>query len=103
MENYINQSVAIAKITHLEVTKPNATLTDAKRVLAHMPTSDAIPVVYGWWMDIMLCKDGNHMIATCSHCKDRGDVRMEMTDLGLWKIDSPYCPNCGARMNRRQR
>ena len=33
MAKYIDQSVAIARLTHIEVTKPTATMTDAKRVV----------------------------------------------------------------------
>lgn len=36
MAEYIERSVAIAKLTTLEVTEPNATMTDVKRVLADM-------------------------------------------------------------------
>lgn len=45
MAEYIDQVTAIAKLTALEVTEPNATITDAKRVLADMQTADAVPVV----------------------------------------------------------
>lgn len=37
MAEYIERSVAIAKFTALEVTEPNATMADAKRVLADIP------------------------------------------------------------------
>ena len=40
MAKYINQEVAIAKLTALEVAEPNATMVDAKRVLADMSTID---------------------------------------------------------------
>lgn len=45
MAEYINRGTAIAKLTALEVTEPNATMADAKLVLADMPTVDAVPVV----------------------------------------------------------
>lgn len=45
MPKYIDQSVAIARLTHLEVTKPTATMTDAKRALADMFPADVAPVV----------------------------------------------------------
>lgn len=40
MDEYINKGAAIAKLTALEVTEPNATMADAKRVLVDMPTVD---------------------------------------------------------------
>lgn len=45
MAEYINRVTAIAKLTALEVTEPNATMADAKRVLADMQTADVAPVV----------------------------------------------------------
>lgn len=45
MAEYINRGTAIAKLTALEVTEPNATMADTKRVLADMQTADVAPVV----------------------------------------------------------
>lgn len=45
MAEYINRGTAIAKLTALEVTEPNATMADAKRVLADIPAADVAPVV----------------------------------------------------------
>ena len=42
---YILRSIAIAKLTALEVTDPFATIADAKRVLADMTAADVAPVV----------------------------------------------------------
>ena len=42
MAEYISREVAIAKLTALEVTEPNATMADAKRVLADMPCAEAV-------------------------------------------------------------
>lgn len=40
MAEYIERGTAIAKLTALEVTKPSATMTDAKRLLADIPAVD---------------------------------------------------------------
>lgn len=45
MAEYIDRGTAIAKLTALEVTEPNATMTSAKRLLADMPAADVAPVV----------------------------------------------------------
>mgnify|MGYP004471222031 CR=1 FL=1 len=45
MAEYIDRSVAIARLTRLEVTDSNATMADAKRVLADIPAADVAPVV----------------------------------------------------------
>lgn len=58
MTEYIERGTAIAKLTALEVTKPSATMTDAKRLLADMPSADVAPVVR--------CKD-------CKYWQDNND------------------------------
>lgn len=42
MAEYIEKNVAIARLTRLEVTDANATMADAKRVLADMPCAEAV-------------------------------------------------------------
>lgn len=50
-DEYILRSIAIAKLTALEVTNPFATIADAKRVLADMAAADVASVVHGKWGD----------------------------------------------------
>lgn len=45
MAEYIERGTAIAKLTALEVSKPNATIVSAKRLLAEIPAADVAPVV----------------------------------------------------------
>ena len=52
MAEYIDRGIAIAKLTALEVTERNATMTSAKRLLAYMPAADVAQVVR--------CKDCKH-------------------------------------------
>jgi len=100
MAKYIDQSVAIARLTHIEVTKPTATMTDAKRALADMFPADVASVVHGRWEEadwVELDGGGNELIRTpnaalrCSVCCNC--FKKEL----LWK--EAYCPNCGAKMD----
>lgn len=97
MAKYIDRSAAIERLTHLEVTKPTATMTEAKRALADMFPADVVSVVHGQWdgegdgyadgkivLDVWYCSE-------CGHCIDDG-------------TDDPcvlpnYFPNCGAKMD----
>lgn len=45
MAEYIERGTAIAKLTALEVSKLNATMVGAKRLLAEIPAADVAPVV----------------------------------------------------------
>lgn len=58
MAEYIDRGTAIAKLTALEVTDSRATLRDAKRLLADMPTADVAPVVH------------------CRHCRSYNKPRL---------------------------
>nr|DAG50543.1 MAG TPA: PROTEIN/RNA Complex, archaeal, ribosomal, 50S, protein.0A [Caudoviricetes sp.] len=85
MAKYIDQSVAIARLTHLEVTKPTATMTDAKRALADMFPADVVPVVHGRWVPFHSEAAGD--IQYCSACEIGFGAKMD------------FCPNCGAKMD----
>lgn len=87
MAEYIDRGTAIAKLTALEVTKPSATMADAKRLLADMPAADVAQVVHGRWETNSDRPD----TLICSICKCGFD---------MWKHDPHnYCPNCGSKMD----
>ncbi len=102
MAEYIDRGTAIAKLTALEVTEPNATMADVKRVLADIPAADVAPVAHGrWeWFDedtgTPLTGYEREWGWRCSRCKH------ELPD----NYDDPdycpmlgYCPNCNAKMD----
>ena len=92
MAEYIDRGIAIAKLTALEVTDRNATMTSAKRSLADMPAADVAPVRHGRWVD-------NH----CTACgmMPMGDEMWEICDFEPPRFEKfmDYCPNCGAKMD----
>lgn len=94
MAEYIERSVAIAKLTALEVTEPNATMADAKRVLADIPAADVAPVVHGRWEDSIDEWLGTD-VYTCSKCRESYVLVEGTPKENLWH----YCPNCGAKMD----
>ena len=90
-DEYILRSIAIAKLTALEVTDPFATIADAKRVLADMDAADVAEVVHEKWL---LDRWPSWPHRECSRCKIMIPRTKEVPDQ-YWQ----YCPNCGARMN----
>ena len=64
-----------------------------------IPRVDAVEVVHAEWLDIRFDHMWKSMLATCSHCKVRGEVRVKANECGFAVPDSEYCPNCGAKMN----
>lgn len=93
MAKYIDQSAAIARLTHLEVTMPNATMTDAKRALADMFPADVAPVVHGRWIE----RDDD-WFATYYDCSVCGESWVPI-DGTLEQNNVKYCPSCGAKMD----
>lgn len=91
MAEYIDKGTAIAKLTTLEVTEPNATMTSAKRLLADMPAADVAPVVHG--RGISKNPHGYEWTFVCLNC---GYV-----DSYPFNDRRNYCPNCGAKMGGR--
>lgn len=90
-DEYILRSIAIARLTALEVTDPFATIADAKRVLANMDAADVAPVVHEKWL---LDRWPSWPHRECSRCKIMIPRTKEVPDQ-YWQ----YCPNCGARMD----
>ena len=62
---------------------------DAIKEIDNAPTIDAVPVVRGEWNPIFNGAD----TCKCSVCKRKG---VSDSDYGF--IATPYCPNCGAKM-----
>ena len=60
---------------------------------------DAVKAVHAEWLDLRFDFRRRSMLATCSHCKVRGEVRMKSNECGFVVPDSDYCPNCGAKMD----
>lgn len=102
MDEYIERGTAIAKLIALEVIEPNATMIDAKRMLADMPFADVAPVVHGRWEwfdeDVGTPVTGyeREWGWRCSHCGEELPDDYDSPD------DSPkfrFCYNCGAKMD----
>lgn len=88
MAEYIEKSVAIARLTALEILNPSATMADVKRALADTRAADVAPVVHTRWAHI----GGDEWC--CPAC---GFV---ITTEGSWdKPTKKYCENCGAKMD----
>ena len=75
---------------------------DGIRILTELefaPKADVVEVTHGRWLDIQLDPIWRSMLATCSHCRARGEVRVKSNECGFAVPDSDHCPHCGAKMD----
>ena len=64
----------------------------------YLIANDVEIIQHGEWISIDSRDNGENMVATCSNCHKRGKIRTNRNSWGLWYIDSPRCPHCGAKM-----
>lgn len=70
---------------------------DGPRVVGHQAPVSFSPV-FAEWIEPIWDSDWHSMTATCSHCRERGEVRFKRNLQNVLIIDSPRCPECGAFM-----
>ena len=102
MSKYVNAADAAEKIAE----KHGIPLGDLVDTFAEIPAADVAPVVHGRWVfgkDLACCwgqiiKNKYHLY--CSECLEQAFNRSEDNDPDF-DIDTPYCPNCGAKMDNK--
>ena len=100
MAEYIDRGTAIAKLTALEVIEPNATMVDARRLLADMPAADVAPVVHGTPVTEVRTR------TIVGYHEEIGVFAADGSNLyrrNMMHTDIPYdhCPVCGATLCSR--
>lgn len=78
--------------------------------IRHAPTVDAVPVVHGrwtaqcvveldggWTLEDVPYNEYQHSNPICSVCR-----KTALLDGGEDYVTSPYCPNCGAKMDEKE-
>lgn len=95
MAEYIEREALITKFKKMELGEHGLVerlfADGVYAVIAAFPAADVAPVVHGHWVEkelfIPWCDDDVDIIYECSCCR---------TESGG---TSPYCPNCGAKMD----
>ena len=104
MENKKRDLIDRGQIQYTWWELPDGKFTDGVTLqsLIHlMPAVDAVEVVHGRWEDTYGGKYANPRYR-CSVCKAKSLYKLERDCLASWKevqAFTPYCPNCGAKMD----
>ena len=64
-----------------------------------LPRANVEEIKHGHWYGVNHYQ--NKASGQCSECKKHGILRTDRDDWGLWYIDMPRCPNCGAIMDSK--
>lgn len=57
-------------------------------------------IKHGHWYGVNHYQDYAH--GQCSECKESGRLRTSRDSWGIWYIDMPRCPKCGAIMDGKK-
>lgn len=92
MADYISREAALEDFEASNAHNPNWTPQRVKTLLLRQPAAGVAPVVHGQWVKNEFLSDDVNSAAACSLC---GEL------IGWFGNDfPPYCPYCGARMDR---
>lgn len=85
MAEYIEREALEAKAVYMHGFGANKYVP--LKAIVNAPAADVAPVVHGRWVDNTFCSNCNGFVED-----DEGHIIMSFSD---------YCPNCGARMGRK--
>ena len=105
MAEYIEREALKSKLKNMEATSPNKVYQNAMedmiyyfipKIIDEIPSADVAPVRHGYWYN----RGGRFR---CSVCDNKALLK-DIGGTGGWSHEyeqqkSPYCPNCGARMD----
>ena len=96
MSDYISRELALADFE--QCNRKNSTWTPhrVKTLLMRIPSADAVPVRNGRWISLTDCSNAGVYCSICHKKVYKEDY--------AWcnrknKVRSPYCPNCGSKMD----
>ena len=117
MDEYIERKVVINRIKEYTLDVYDLDLDDAKQfggnsrienyceglyeateLVDDIPAADVAPIVHGHWE----LEYETYGKMRCSVCKKEALIEKAIDDVGVITnyVDSNYCPNCGAKMDR---
>lgn len=93
MSDYISREAALTELQNPELFNVSQRFL---QILRDLPTADVEPVRYGQWISLTDCSNAGVYCSICHKKVYKEDY--------AWcnrknKVRSPYCPNCGSKMD----
>ena len=92
MAEYIKREALIENLNKFAPEQYNALVN---MLIEKQPTADVVEVKHGEWHLLYNCANEG---VYCSVCHKK----VYKTDYANQKIKSPFCPNCGAKMDKKE-
>lgn len=92
MAEYIEREALIEKLNKFAPEQYNALVN---MLIEKQPAADVVEVKHGEWHLLYNCANEG---VYCSVCHKK----VYKTDYANQKIKSPFCPNCGAKMDKKE-
>ena len=95
--DYISRAAALEDFESCNAENPRWTPQRVKTLLLRQPAADVAEVRHGRWIELDECANEGVYCSVCHKKVYKIDYAWSNNPV---KMKSPYCPNCGARMDK---
>ena len=98
MPEYIEREAAIKELMNDAPEQVGYSREDAADCIRYMDAADVAPIRHGWWISLTECANEGVYCSICKKKVWKSDYA-QCSKKSRNKIESNYCPNCGAKMD----
>ena len=98
MTEYIEREAAIKELMNDAPEQVGYSREDAVDCIRYMDVADVIPVQHGRWIPLTECVNEGVYCSICKKKVWKSDYA-QCSKKSRNKLESNYCPNCGAKMD----
>ena len=98
MAEYIEREAAIKEFMNDALEQVGYSREDAADCIRYMDAADVVPVRHGHWIPLTECANEGVYCSICKKKVWKSDYA-QCSKKSRNKLESNYCPNCGAKMD----
>lgn len=99
MAEYIEREAAIKELMNDAPEQVSYSREDAADCIRYMDVADVAPIRHGLWIPLTGCANEGVYCSICKKKVWKSDYA-QYSKKSRNKLESNYCPNCGAKMDR---
>ena len=101
MAEYIEREAAIKELMNDAPEQVGYSREDAADCIRYMDAADVAPIRHGWWISLTECANEGVYCSICKKKVWKSDYA-QCSKKSRNKLESNYCPNCGAKMDEKE-